>query len=594
MPMSILRSPSLFSSDHAPWVLRERMVMLGRGSDCGVHLEGSGIEDKHAYILFREGEFWLRSLHAQNPVRINGEPATAETVLHPGDQLQIGTWQLTFQEGAAEEADHPQENKDPFFQTMVDLLESPDTAETSRRLVQSVARLMKCDAVALVQLDASDTIHVLASFPVQASISRFSHSALEQAREAGQTLLLFPAESGQDPSRSIAENNISSLLCAPLLEHGEVLGFLYMDRIAGHTPFHEEDRASFETLRRLFSLILEKSRRLEHQSRLLETMQQQESLQQGILGESTVLRDALEQARAVAKTHASVFIHGETGTGKELFARFIHQNSPVAQGPFIAINCGAIAPNLIESELFGYEKGAFTGANESRVGWVEKANGGTLFLDELGELDLNLQTRLLRVLQEGEVMKVGGREPRQVDFRLVSASHRDLRELIRSGQFREDLFYRVHVLGIELPALRERGQDALLLANYFLQRVAAQQGTAGYSLGRKAERAVLTHSWPGNIRELQNAIQRAVILCKSKTILPADLGLVSRAEELEPEEGALQTLQEAREEAERQVCDQALIRTRGNVSQAAKLLDIDRKALGRILERISVSPDDYK
>ncbi|HSQ41674.1 MAG TPA: sigma 54-interacting transcriptional regulator [Fibrobacteraceae bacterium] len=593
--METPETPFLRLADGKLIPLGERMTLFGSAPDSGIVLHGEGIQPKHGYILYRAGAFHIRSLHAEFPVLVDGAICHGETEMRPGSLVRIGDQELHFSDPVSMGSNAPDLNLAySAFEAMAAVLETRDYAETSKRLVQSVARLMRCDGVALVKDKSEGEIEVLASFPPAASPRRFSGSALEQARELNATLLLYPGEAGSNPSLSISENRIASLLCAPLLEQDQLLGFLYLDRVSGGSPFTEEDRQAFESLRRVFALILSRALRLEIQARVLRQMQEQGSARQGILGSSPAMRTALEQAQAVARTQTPVFIHGETGTGKELFAHYIHQQSPVAQGPFIAINCGAIAPNLIESELFGHEKGAFTGATDSRAGWIEQANGGTLFLDELGELDLSLQTRLLRVLQENEVVRVGGREPRHVDFRLVSASHRHLQEMVHQGKFREDLYYRVHVIAVELPALRDRGEDLLMLAQYFLQQQAAQQGIEGLSLGRKAERAILAHAWPGNVRELQNAIQRAVILCKTHTITPADLGLASRAEEVVVEEGAFPTLQESREEAERQCCEQALTRTRGNVSQAARLLDIDRKALTRILERLELDADRFK
>lgn len=594
--MNMPSSPYLQKSGDSPILLENRMAIFGSDESNPICLHGGKIQGKHGYILFREGSFWIRALHVDFPIYINGVPTALETRLRDGDQIGIGSVVLQF---VAPGQSHV-ENKDTeqphqvIFDAMTMILESNDFTDAAQKLVQGVARILCCDGVALVRESEERGIQVLAGFPLAAAPKRFSHFAIEQARALGRTLLLFPTDLGQDSSQSIAENHISSVLCAPLMEQGEPLGFLYLDRIAGLHPFTDSDRNSFESLRYLFALILSKTARMERQALQVQALQQQDSRRSGIMGQSPAMLQALDQARAVAQTHASVFVHGETGTGKELFAQYIHQNSMVSEGPFIPINCGAIAANLIESELFGHEKGSFTGASETRTGWMEQANGGTLFLDEIGELDMSLQTRLLRVLQEGEVVRVGGRESRKVNFRLVSASHRDLRELVKHGRFREDLFYRIHVIGIELPPLRERGNDLLMLANYFLQRQVAQQGITGLVLGRMAEKAILAHAWPGNVRELQNAMQRAAVLCKTKTVAPDDLGLVARADDIVIEEGAFPTLQEAREDAERKCSENALKRTRGNVSLAARILDIDRKALIRILERIGIDPAHYK
>lgn len=251
----------------------------------------------------------------------------------------------------------------------------------------------------------------------------------------------------------------------------------------------------------------------------------------GMIGSSDVMQDLYNRIHKVAPTNATVLIHGETGTGKELVARALHEESQRADHLMISVNCAAIPETLIESELFGHEKGAFTGAASTREGLVAAADGGTLFLDEIGELPLEAQARLLRVLQEGEVRPLGSVESRKVDVRLVAATHRDLRKLAKEGKFREDLYFRINVVQLELPPLRERGKDIITLAESLLQRYCAQFGKPQLSLSPEAIQAITTYTWPGNVRELENAMQRAVILCEdekeiSHELLSIDLDLV--------------------------------------------------------------------
>ena len=234
----------------------------------------------------------------------------------------------------------------------------------------------------------------------------------------------------------------------------------------------------------------------------------------GMIGASDVMQDLYNRIHKVAPTNATVLIHGETGTGKELVARALHEESNRNNHLMISVNCAAIPDTLIESELFGYEKGAFTGAATKREGLVAAADGGTLFLDEIGELPLEAQARLLRVLQEGEVRPLGSVESRKVDVRLVAATHRDLRKLSKEGKFREDLYFRINVVQLELPPLRERGRDIINIAESLLQRYCAQFGKAQLKLSSSAMDAIMSYNWPGNVRELENAMQRAVILCE--------------------------------------------------------------------------------
>lgn len=238
----------------------------------------------------------------------------------------------------------------------------------------------------------------------------------------------------------------------------------------------------------------------------------------GMIGVSDVMKDLYNRIHKVAPTAATVLIHGETGTGKELVARALHEESTRSNHLMISVNCAAIPETLIESELFGYEKGAFTGASNNREGLVAAADGGTLFLDEIGELPLEAQARLLRVLQEGEVRPLGSVESRKVDVRLIAATHRDLRKLTKENKFREDLYFRLNVVQLELPPLRERGRDIITIAEYLLQRYCAQFHKPLLKLSEKAIDTVMNYSWPGNVRELENAMQRAVILCEDSEI----------------------------------------------------------------------------
>ena len=256
----------------------------------------------------------------------------------------------------------------------------------------------------------------------------------------------------------------------------------------------------------------------------------------GIIGSCPPMQDMYVKIRKVAPTDSNVLIQGESGTGKELVARALHNLSRRAKAPMISVNCAAIPETLIESELFGHEKGAFTGASAGRAGLVEAADGGTLFLDEIGELPLEAQARLLRVLQEGEIRRVGSVQSQKVDVRLIAATHRDLKNLAKAGQFREDLYYRLHVIALKLPALRERGSDVNEIANAFLARQSARIGRDDLHFSHEAEQAIRHYSWPGNVRELENAVERAVILSESAEISAELLGIDIELSDLEDDD----------------------------------------------------------
>ncbi len=303
---------------------------------------------------------------------------------------------------------------------------------------------------------------------------------------------------------------------------------------------------------------------------------------EGMLGSSPPMQEVFTSIRKVATTDAPVMILGESGTGKEMAAAAIHRRSARKDRPFVAINCGAIPETLLESELFGHEKGAFTGAHVQRQGRVETASSGTLFLDEIGELPASLQVKILRFLQEQYIERVGGRTKIQVDTRVIAATNVDLKKAMSEGKFREDLFYRLAVVTIRLPSLRERSSDVPLLAKAFLRKFAVQNGRAVEDFNAKSLRALQQHFWPGNVRELENRIKRAVIMAEGRYVTPADLELTDGAE------GNFRTLKEARETIERELIQQALQRHGGKISRAAEDLGISRPTFYELMEKLGL------
>jgi two-component system NtrC family response regulator len=307
----------------------------------------------------------------------------------------------------------------------------------------------------------------------------------------------------------------------------------------------------------------------------------------GLLTGSPEMLEVCRMIEKVGATNAAVVLLGESGTGKELLARALHEASGRRDKRFVAINCAAIPDTLLESELFGYERGAFTGANKQTPGRIETANQGTLFLDEIGDLPMALQAKLLRFLQERTIERLGGREEIPVDVRIVSATHQNLRDRIASGLFREDLFYRLAEIVVTVPALRDRAGDAALLAHSFVRRFADEQKRGRLSLSDEAVVAIERHRWPGNVRELENVIKRAVILTDGPLIKPRDLGLEGAAGVEEP-----LNLREAREAAERREVVRALARVNGNLSKAADLLGVSRPTLYDLLNRFGLRKQD--
>ncbi len=341
--------------------------------------------------------------------------------------------------------------------------------------------------------------------------------------------------------------------------------------------------------------------RLERENRYLRAEVRSRYSLDGVVAESEAMRAALDLARRAAKSPATVLVSGESGTGKELVARSVHYHSDRVGGPFVAVNCKALAAGVLESELFGHERGAFTGADRSNRGLFETAGGGTLFLDEIGDIDAEFQAKLLRVLQEKTVRRVGGSADIAVDVRVVAATNKDLRVEASAGNFREDLYFRLAVIPITLTPLRERREDVLPLARHFLEKWSAELGRVGMSWAEEVERYLLSHAWPGNVRELENGIERAVVLAREATIELGDIVLDAPGDTVNAADGAAgrdgcaggdgkepKSLREFLDVAARDRIHAALEQAGGTRTEAARALDIDRATLYRLMRKYEI------
>ncbi len=433
--------------------------------------------------------------------------------------------------------------------------------------------------------------------------------------EAGEAIIIRDALEELDPDRPgdrrILDNGGRSCMAVPLWFGERVGGGLYFGKrqphwfdpadvelatgIAGQLVLALQHQRLAEEQRRL-ALAEGRARRLERRVESLESALDERYGFDRILGRAPSLREALARAAKVAPTDTTVLITGESGTGKELVARAVHHGSGRVEGPFVAVNCAALPDTLLESELFGHERGAFTGADRQRPGRFERAAGGSLFLDEVGELSQAVQVKLLRVLQEREFERVGGTATLRADVRLIAATNRDLAAAVAAGRFREDLFYRLNVVSVHLPPLRERGDDVLLLADHFVRTIGARMGKGEPGLSRDAREALLAHPWPGNIRELANAVERALILQEGEDgtlITAADLGLggpgpVADRDAPPPPSAAIGPGGGSLAEWERQMVVDALGRAKGNKSRAARLLGLTRSQLYTRMKRFGL------
>jgi Nif-specific regulatory protein len=384
----------------------------------------------------------------------------------------------------------------------------------------------------------------------------------------------------------IQKENIS-FICVPIKIDRKTVGTLSVDRLFTHNIALQEDERLLTIISSMISQAVRISQMVEREkealldeNRMLRNELRERYRFENIVGESKKMQDIYHTINLVAPTKATVLLRGESGTGKELIARAIHYNSPRRDKPFIKFSCAALPETLIESELFGYEKGAFTGANASKQGRFELANGGTIFLDEIGDINLTMQIKLLRVLQEREFERVGGVETVKVDVRVIAATNKDLEQAVREGKFREDLYYRLNVLPIFLPPLRDRKEDIPLLAEHFIRLFSKENEKEIQGLTKRAWDCVHNFNWPGNIRELENCMERAVIVCQKNVIDAVDLPAPLQNSNLPQRDEGPATLPAAVESVERRMIREALQQTGGNRRKAAQILGVTERILG--------------
>jgi len=454
-------------------------------------------------------------------------------------------------------------------------------------------KVLACERSLLIAETADGAREVIHHAGSGGNNDAYSATALRLVDERNEPLLISDTVGDQVLStrESITSENIRSILCSRLDTLQKFFScrkvYLYCDSHTNRRPFKPEDLEKFKLLSRLMASLERKSELIAEQNAEIEQLKgmvRERRFEDLVFG-SASFEKCLTLVKQGAAAAVPILLIGETGTGKEALARIAHKLSPRSAGPFLAVNCGAIPANLIESELFGHEKGAFTGAVAMKKGYFEEASGGTLFLDEIGELPLPAQTNFLRVLQESEIVRVGSTRPVKTDVRIVSATNIDLEKAAAENRFRKDLFYRLNVLPVKVPSIREREDDSLLLARFFLKQYGETYGNTGVRFSREAEKAILMYGWPGNVREIQNRVQRAVITCSGPTVTAEQLGLDTN------ETPARTSLYQAREAVDREMIAAALKKSPGNLTNAAKILDIDRKSLRLLLEKYGI---DYK
>ncbi len=541
---------------------------------------------------------------------VNGKRRGQHT-LADGDTLQLGSTQLVFH--AADRVPTPFEVRRAAAADPASLATSK-LAEFARQLARepgldtALTRLLDA-LIEVVRADKGFVLQVVEGTPqvlkarnfqrenVADAVERLSDTIVRRVLETREPLRIEDAlhDAQFNASESVVNLRLSSVLCLPLVARGELLGAIYLGNDTLANLFTERELEVAAAFCSTAALLLELGRQLDELRADNKALQDriEEQAYGDIIGACDAMRDIFRKIDKVAGTDISVLVTGETGTGKELIAREIHRRSPRRNGPFVAINCGAIPENLLESELFGHAKGAFTGAVASRPGRFQAANGGTLLLDEIGEMPLQLQVKLLRALQDRAVTRVGENKSEAVDIRVVAATNKDLEEELRHGRFREDLFYRINVVHLHLPPLRDRGEDAVMLAKWFLGRAIRELGSKVKGFSPQALVAIKRFRWPGNIRQLENRIKKAVVLAERPLISPDDLEL--RPEQLEP----ILPLAHARDEWQKRYINEVLERNSGNRTKTAKDLGVDPRTIFRHLERMeaerrgeTLPPDD--
>lgn len=606
--------------------IEKKVVRIGRKPSNDVSLTDPFVSRDHAEIIaLEDGSFELRDLGGENPVKVNGR-IISQHRLRDGDKLMLGQSLLIFKAEA------------PCVSTSVEMLAAEDMSQTAVEIASLDAKKtvpFSLDRMDMNDLGSLQRDHQRLMLLYDFSKAVYSHledqdemldeimnvalktlnaergfialvdentgeltcelvrsqggNELAEKLEVSRTIVhkvlnegvsiltVNAQEDAQfDNAKSIREYNIRAAICAPLLFREEILGVIYLDNRASAGSFSQDDQMFLIALCHQAGLALGNA--LLHRRVVQENVWLENTLKPKfqIVGESQKMKRVFDTIKKVAPTDITVLIEGETGTGKELVARAIHTLSPRREFPFVPVNCAAIPKELIESELFGHEKGAFTGATSAREGKFQSAHGGTIFLDEIGDMSLDLQAKVLRILEDREFQRVGGSKSISVDVRVIAATNKDLAKTVEDGVFREDLYYRLNVVAMTLPQLKERKEDIIPLAEYFIAGRVKK-------ISSKARRLMEAYEWPGNVRELRNCVDRAVVLGDGKIIQPEDLPhALRKGGQVIP--APLETLDQMEEDHIVRV----LRYTNWNKSDAARILGITRQTLDNKIKRYKI------
>ena len=586
-------------------VLHKPVTTIGRDLGNDVHLPDRSVSDHHAQIVFNGRDFQLEELDRNAEILINGKKKRRARLVN-GDRLVLGDAQLGFSMYTEVSEDEfgggtPATDTDAGVSWLrrlhafsERLMDSRDVESVLETLLDDVIDLTGASRGIVLLVDPGEGAgaqpRVRASRNVKQEVieepsGRISDSIVRQVIETRRPVIVSDAltDTTFGKSESVVALELSSVMCVPLLSQGEVIGALYVGNDEVKHLFERKQLDMLTIFAAQASLIVENAMLLSALRADKEKLQSELKDKRfgEIIGSCPSMQEVFRKLQKVAATDISVLITGETGTGKELIARELHRRSNRNGGPFVTVNCGAIPENLMESEMFGHVKGAFTGAIASRPGKFQQADGGTLFLDEIGELTLQLQVKLLRAIQEHVVYRVGDNRPEKCDIRILAATNRELEEMIKDGTFREDLYYRLNVVNLWLPPLRDRGDDVFIIAKALLSKYADELGSTVRGFSPQALAAIRKCPWPGNIRQLENRLKKALVLCDKSLLGPDDLDLADEAQQ------PIVPLEKAKEDFQRRYVLDVLERNNGNRTQTARDLGVDPRTIFRYLEKES-------
>src|SRR6266576_578858 len=614
----------------ATFPLASEEITIGRESASSISLNHASVSRRHCLIRREQDDFKILDLDSYNGTFVNGIPVKEQTLIH-ADQLRIGSIELLIltEEGEQTTSGHlvRWDDSDPLTQSAKSLLPETllhpteqilvtdpahermardlgvvlriatrinqlrHTQELVREILDAIFEIIPVDRGAiLLGRGEKDFSSVYAKHRDQQNQPvRVSRTVVERVMRERVAVLTNDIQTSESlkSADSLMAAQISSLMCVPLIVVEKLLGAIYLDTSDPIVRFDEAHLQLLAGIAGMAAVSLENARQIEwledENSRLRSTL----AIEHNMIGESAPAQEVYRFIQRVAPAKSAVLICGESGTGKELAAHAIHTNSPRSAQPFVPINCAALPDTLLESELFGHEKGAFTGAVGRKPGQLEVAQGGTVFLDEIGEMTMAMQSRLLRFLQDHKIERLGGTRTIELDVRIIAATNRDLEDMIKASTFREDLYHRLNVVKLTMPPLRARKEDIALLASYFTAKYAQECKRSVTGITPEARALLQTYDWPGNIRELENAIERAVVLGSADTIGVEDLP--GRVRDLA--DGGSQiavNYNDAVKDAKRQIILNALAQSQGNYTEAAGVLGIHPNNLHRIIRTLDL------